>query len=122
VVLGDRWIQPVPAEHALVALDVSDPRDVREVARLEFPEGHWPHWLAPSPDGRRIVVTGYAGTRHRVLLVEVDPETGAMRLDEGFRTRGSEGPGVSFDRESWPHGATGPADPHGVVFSIPSGG
>jgi hypothetical protein len=24
---------------------------------------------------------------------------------------------VSFDRPSWPHGASGPAAPHGVVFS-----
>jgi hypothetical protein len=122
VVLGDRWIQPVPGEHALVAVDVSEAGSVREVARLELPDGHWPHWLASSPDGRRIVVTGYAGTRHRVLMVEVDPGTGAMRLDERFRTPGSDGPGVSFDREAWPHGATGPADPHGVVFSLPSGG
>ncbi len=26
-------------------------------------------------------------------------------------------PGVSFDRMEWPHGPTGPGDPHGVVFS-----
>ena len=120
VVAGNHWIQTVPAAHGLVALDVSNPGEPREVARLSLGDDDWPHWIALSPDGRRIVVTGYAGTRHRILVVDVDPATGAMTLDEDFRDPGSSRPGISFDRPDWPHGASGPADPHGAVFSGPT--
>ena len=33
-----------------------------------------------------------------------------------FRSPGDPRAGVSFDRESWPHGDTGAAFPHGTVF------
>ncbi|MDF2776017.1 MAG: hypothetical protein K0S86_5518, partial [Geminicoccaceae bacterium] len=34
-----------------------------------------------------------------------------------------DGPlGVSFDRAEWPHGKSGPAQPHGTVFSRPPAG
>lgn len=121
VVADDLWIQTVPALHGLVALDVSDPGDVREVSRLVLGEEDWPHWISLSPGGDRIVVTGYGGTRHRILMVDLDPATGEMRVDERFGDPGADGPGISFDRTLWSHGATGPGDPHGVVFSRPRG-
>lgn len=120
VVAGDRWIQAVPEAHGLVALDVANPDAVREVSRVVLGVDDWPHWISLSPDQRRIVVTGYAGTRHRVIVVNLDPETAALTLDHGFTDEASPRTGVSFDRPSWPHGATGPGDPHGAVFSLPS--
>jgi hypothetical protein len=117
VVVGRFWIQAVPPVNGLVALDVSDPANPVEVARVTLADDDWPHWISLSPDGHRIVVTGYAGTRHRVILVDLDPTTGAMTVDEAFTSPGATRPGVSFDRGSWPHGETGPGDPHGVVFS-----
>jgi hypothetical protein len=119
VVAGDLWVQTVPALHGLVALDVSDPGDVREVSRLVLGEDEWPHWISLSPGGDRIVVTGYAGTRHRILMVDLDPNTGEMRVDEDFTDSDTNRPGISLDRIRWSHGATGPGDPHGVVFSRP---
>ena len=74
-----------------------------------------------SADGRRIVVTGYAGTRHRVLIVDFDPVTGDLEVDASFTANGVDRPGVSFDRVTWPHGESGPGDPHGAVFSRPTG-
>ena len=121
IVSGDFWIQAVPEVNGLVTLDVSDPADPVEVARLSLADDDWPHWIAPSSDGQRIVVTGYAGTRHRVLIVDFDPATGALAVDSAFTSEGADRPGVSFVRDSWPHGETGPGDPHGVVFSRPSG-
>ncbi len=53
---------------------------------------------------------------HRVLVVRLDPETGRMEIDTSFRDAGSGTPGVSFDRTSWPHGASGTATPHGALF------
>jgi hypothetical protein len=44
-------------------------------------------------------------------------ETGEISIDESFRDEVSERPGVDFMRTSWPHGDTGPAMPHGVVWS-----
>lgn len=119
VVVGDFWIQAVPDANGLVALDVSGQGDPVEVSRVEVGEDDWPHWIALSPDQSRIVVTGYAGTRHRVLMIELDAHSGEMRVDTRFTTAGEDRVGVSFDRLEWGHGATGPADPHGAVFSRP---
>jgi len=118
VVAGDLWIQAVPAIHGLVALDVSNPSEVREVSRVVLGEDDWPHWIALSPEQDRIVVTGYAGSRHRIVIVELDPATGAMVVDRAFGEKGAERPGISLERAEWSHGATGPGDPHGVVFSL----
>jgi hypothetical protein len=78
----------------------------------------WPHWISMEPEGDRIVVTsGTGATLYRVLIVHLDSETGQLELDSSFRDPGGEEPGVSFERTSWPHGAAGPARPHGTVFS-----
>ncbi|HSJ15380.1 MAG TPA: hypothetical protein VK939_13245 [Longimicrobiales bacterium] len=52
----------------------------------------------------------------RPELVNVDPETGSLSIDERFREPGASRPGFSFDRGDWPHGAAGRALPHGAVF------
>lgn len=122
VVAGRFWIQAVPGVNGLVALDMSDPSQPVEAARLSLSDEDWPHWISLSPDGRRIVVTGYRGTRHRVLIVDLDPTSGRMTVDASFGSPDAAEPGISFDRATWPHGNTGPADPHGAVFSITPGG
>ena len=43
--------------------------------------------------------------------------TGKLELDSTFRVPGTEHPGVFFGRDEWPHGAAGPAVPHGAVFA-----
>lgn len=117
VVANNLWIQTVPELHGLVALDVTNPEQPHEVSRLVLGDEDWPHWISLEPGGRRIVVTGYAGTRHRILMIDLDGMTKQMSVDSAFTSPGARLPGVSFDRADWPHGVTGPADPHGVVFS-----
>ncbi len=117
VVAGDLWIQTVPGIHGLVALDVADPTEPAEVSRLVLADDDWPHWISLEPGGRRIVVAGYAGTRHRILIVDLDQASGQMTVDSTFAMPDAQRPGISFDRADWPHGSTGPGDPHGVVFS-----
>ena len=117
VVVGDYWIQAVPEAHGLVALDVSDPGAPREVARVTLGPDDWPHWISLAPDQRRIVATGYAGTRHRMIVVNLDPATASMSVDADFGRSTPDVPGITFDLAVWPHGPTGPGDPHGVVFS-----
>jgi hypothetical protein len=116
-VAGRFWLQTSGPDHAVIGLDVSDPSRPREVSRLTLAPTEVPHWIALEPDGDRLVITGYESLETRVLLARVDRRTGALQLDKTFTTPGSTRPGVDFGRIVWPHGATGPAIPHGAVFS-----
>ncbi len=116
VLIGRFWVQTVPTSEALVSLDLSDPSKPTVVQELTLGENYRPHWIAADRSGRRIVVTGRGDMEHRVLVVRLDPETGRMEIDTSFRDAGSGTPGVSFDRTSWPHGASGTATPHGALF------
>ncbi|MFW6083819.1 MAG: hypothetical protein ACODAA_01245, partial [Gemmatimonadota bacterium] len=125
VVLGDHWVQSVPSANAVVSLDVSNPAAPREVSRVTLGSRNFPHWLAldrvedaGETDGRVVVADRGDGER-RLFVLTLDGETGALTLDEDFRDPGADRPGVTFDRPAWPHGATGPAEPHGTVFGNP---
>jgi hypothetical protein len=115
--LGRYWIQTLTTEHALVSMDLADPEGPREVSRIRFDPGTSPHWLSPDSTGRRLVINSGEGGDHRVYLIDFDPATGALRLDERFRDPGSDRPGVSLDGKAWPHGFQGDAFPHGAVLS-----
>jgi len=112
VVVGRYYLVTVPAWSAVVSLDVSDPAAPREVGRVALGAGDVPHWIAVSPDQRRVVVTGYGTMRHRVVLLRFDPATGRLSLDE---------PGYRMDDKTWPHGGSAKGIPHGAVFSRPLG-
>jgi hypothetical protein len=116
VVYGKYWIQTVPGLPGLVALDVSDPAHPKEASRLVLDKALYgnPHWLAADRTTGRLVVTG--SHKPWVLVVDFDDTTGAMTIDDRFRDKGKAHPGVSFDRQSWPHGTTGPAWVHGALF------
>ncbi len=115
VVVGNYWLMPSTSAHGVLSLDTSDPGRVREVSRLRLNDRQAPHWLAT--DGTRVAVVNSPGAAdHRVWMARADAATGALSLDEAFRDPGSAEPGVDFNRASWPHGPTGDAVPHGVVF------
>jgi hypothetical protein len=119
VVAGRYWLQTIGVGHSVVSLDVSDPDHPREAGRLTLGPEEVPHWIALEPAGKRLVITGYRDLAPWVLLADFDPATGSLRVDSTFRASGSERPGVHFGRDEWPHGATGPAVPHGAVFARP---
>ena len=117
---GRYWVQTFAHGDgsALISLDISDPASPVEVDRLSLGEEWTPHWISMEPAGDRIVLTSDEGaTLYRVLVARLDPDTGGLEWDSTFRDPGSDAPGVSFDRTSWPHGEAGPARPHGAVFS-----
>ena len=60
-------------------------------------------------------MTGYGKLYHAAMIVTVDSETDGLGIDRAFGTAGI----VDFDRQDWSHGSTGPAVPHGSVFSNP---
>lgn len=118
VLAGHYWLQTVPDAHALVALDVADPEHPRQVSSLKLGDDEHPHWIAIDRTGRRIVLnSAWAGSGNRLFVVNFDPASGALTLDERFRDASATRPGLSFTQKKWPHGFTGTAVPHGTVFS-----
>ena len=118
VLTGHYWLQTVPDAHALVALDIADPEHPREVSSLKLGDDEQPHWIAIDRTGRRVVLnSGGGGTGNRLFVVNFDPASGALSVDERFRDAGAGRPGVSLRQRRWPHGFTGTIVPHGTVFS-----
>ena len=118
--IGHYWIQTLSSVHALATYDISDLIHIREVSRVTFNDKQKPHWISVDADSRRIVLNSGEYGEHRLFIVNLDPQTGALALDGRFRDAGSDQPGVSMDGKSWPHGFHGDAYPHGTVFSRPS--
>lgn len=114
---GRYWLQPVPDVHALVAMDVSDPMHPREVSRVKFDDGEFPHWISMDPTGKRVVMNSGGGKTNRIYIVNFNPVSGALAIDEKFRDKGSDTPGISMRGKTWPHGIIAKAVPHGTVFS-----
>jgi hypothetical protein len=119
VVAGHYYLITVPAWNAVVSLDIRDPNAPREVGRITLADQDVPHWIAISPDHRRVVVTGYEGLRHRVVIARFDAATGKLAIDERFREDGASEPGFRMDNKTWPHGGAAKGVPHGAVFSRP---
>ncbi|MFE2586962.1 hypothetical protein [Streptomyces sp. NPDC059378] len=99
-----------------------------------------PHWgsmdnFARHADGtygetekiKRIAVANYfiAGAfggdgDHRICMFNLG-NGGKVTLDRSFRDENTNKPCISFNRISWPHGETGDARPHGVLFTVSDG-
>jgi hypothetical protein len=109
-------VLPVMFSETILVLDISDPTEIKEVSRFDTP-GYQPHWAAVDPAGSRIVVTssGTAPT-YTVLMFNFDAVNGQLSLDESFGSSEFPKAGVSFYRDSWPHGEAGTAIPHAAVF------
>ena len=117
ILAGSLWIQTIPDEHALMVLDVRESAQPREVSRVTFDSTFKPHWMAFDEGGSRLVVND---GKARMYLVVLDQRTGTLQIDSAFRDAAASAPGVTFERTGWPHGATGPAAPHGSVFARPT--
>ena len=117
-VAGKYWILAVEKTSSLHVLDVSDPSRPVEVSRFFVGPGEDPHWISGELGGSRIALTGGGPwLSGRVVLLNLDPASGALSVIEDLRTPGADRPGLDMNRDSWPHGDYGPAIPHGVVFS-----
>jgi hypothetical protein len=113
---GRFWVQPVGTTGSVAVLDVSTPDEPVLVDELAFGDEARPHWLALEPGGKRLVMTGGGTLAGGVYLIDMDPETGTLRLARDLPATGSGIPGIRYDRDEWPHGKTGPAFAHGAVF------
>lgn len=116
-IVGSYYLVTVPAWSAVVSLDISDPSHPREVSRVTLGKDEVPHWLSVEPNQRRVVVTGYEGMQHRVLMLDFDVRTGKLAIDTRFAEPGAKTPGFFMENKTWPHGGTAKGIPHGAVFS-----
>ena len=116
VLFRNFWVQTADPSHSMVVFDISDPRNPIQVDELLFEGDATPHWISLERGSNRIVMTGGGEQlRGMVVLLEIDPASGKLSIVENFGADGDIG--VSMRRESWPHGNSGPAIPHGSVFS-----
>lgn len=116
-IVGHYYVVTVPAYSAVVSLDISDPTHPKEVSRVSLGNDEVPHWLSVEPNHQRIVVTGYAGMQHRVVMLTFNEQTGQLALDTRFAEAGAKVPGFFMDNKTWPHGGSAKGIPHGAVFS-----
>ncbi len=117
IVAGHYYLVTVPAWNAVVSLDIGDPAAPREASRVTSAPEDVPHWISMSPDHRRVVITGYRGMKHRVMIARFDSATGRLAIDERFREPGATEPGFRMDDKTWPHGGNAKGIPHGAVFA-----
>jgi hypothetical protein len=118
VLTSHYWLQTVPQTHALIALDIADPAHPREVSSVIFGDDEEPHWLAIDSSGRRLVLNSAGYTKgNRLFVINFDPASGTLSIDDGFRDAGSTRPGIDLTGKPWPHGFSGKPVPHGTVFS-----
>jgi hypothetical protein len=53
-----------------------------------------------------------------VLIVDVDPGTGKLSIDQKFRDERTGSVGVDLNGRTWPHGAVKDAFVHGTLFGL----
>jgi hypothetical protein len=117
LVVDHYWIQAVASQRRVVALDMTNVARPVERSRVEFDDRQQPHWLARDELSNRIVVANSnEQSESRLWMLQLDPTSGVLALDRTFHDPGDDRPGVSFEREEWPHGRTGRGVPHGSVF------
>lgn len=107
-------IQSVPILHAIVVLDIKNGAQPFEIARVALDRAIYPHWTGYDARTHRLAVTGYG--EDRLFMLKFNPETGRLAVDRAFHDEKGK-PGFNFDNRTWPHGWTGSAIAHGVVFS-----
>jgi hypothetical protein len=115
-VIGHYWLMPVSQAGDVVVLDIADPRHPTVASRLEGDATFGPHWIAADPGSDRVVLTNHHRDHPGIRLARFDRETGTLTWDESLRDPETGELGVSFAREAWPHGETGAARPHAVMF------
>jgi hypothetical protein len=135
---NDRYyVTALSGKQQVVMLDLAEPLRPRLVSSVRLdrdpdPEGKTgrrprtggPGGLAMASDGSRIAVADYTvevptyrrDGDHRLYMLRIDTETGQLRVDNAFRDESTGEIGLDFDRAKWPHGATGPARPRGLLF------
>jgi hypothetical protein len=113
---GKWWVMPVGRARQLVTLDISDPARPRLAATYRTAEDFRPHWSAKDPRSDRIVVGAELGGEQGMLILRLDPLSGALSPDERVRSSDGRSGYLDLALENWPHGRTGAAWAHAALF------
>jgi hypothetical protein len=113
-IVGHFLVQPVPAMHGLIVVDIANAAKPVEVSRVKLSDTYSPHWTAWGEKTQRLVVT--SSPDHRLYLLKLDLATGAISVDDAFRDADGKA-GFNFAERDWPQGWKGSGAPHGAVFS-----
>jgi hypothetical protein len=116
VIVGHYWILPVAYGHRVISYDIADPAKPVQVSELRTDTTFLPHWTSADPGSDRIVLVGQDDGEARVTIIRMDPATGRLSWDERFHDADRSKHGVSFARDTWPHGTVTHAMPHGALF------
>ena len=116
VIVGHYMVLPIARAHRYATIDIFDPAHPKEVASLQADSTFFPHWAASDPGSDRIVFTDQGNGRPLVKIAHLDRATGRLSWDERFKDADATEPGVSYNRATWPNGATGLAMPHAALF------
>jgi hypothetical protein len=107
IVMGHYWLQPSLSGHTITALDVSDPSHPFQAGYLNLGPTAYPHWMAREPGTNRFVITGFGSLLNKIAFAEINPRTGALRLDRQS---------ITLNKATWPDGWKGRAIPHATLF------
>jgi hypothetical protein len=115
-IVGHFLIETAFFAHAAIVLDIANAAKPVEVSRVKFDDNYYPHWSAWDATTNRIVITSGRSGLSRLYLLEFDPHSGVLKVDESFRDNDGK-PGFNFENRQWPQGWKGSGWPHGAVFS-----
>jgi hypothetical protein len=118
--IGNYWIQAVGGNDQLVVLDIEDPARPELATVVSLPDGFQPHWMSAEPNGTRIVLTGYGALSDRIVMLNWEARVEHLSVVDGFGQPDEDLPGFFTNRSIWPHGKTGEATAHGVMFWPPA--
>lgn len=123
--LGNHWVQTVDDQNGdlqeVAVLDVTNPNNPKKVGAISFDSDFSPHWISPDATGTKIVLTGYGKElSRRIIMLDFDPSTGDLTIDETFGDGDERGPGVIISDRIWPHGFAGDAMAHAAIFWPPA--
>jgi hypothetical protein len=116
LVVGNYWIEAVPAMGGVLVLDVSNSAKPVKVSEVSLGLDQFTHWIAWDDAGSRIILNS-GGSDSRLYMLRFDRTSGRVTLDTEFRNPGSARAGFSMTDVTLPHGFSGTALPHGAVFS-----
>jgi hypothetical protein len=108
--IGERWIQTVPDERALVVLDIHNPTAPRELSRLIFDAPVTPHWVSADRSGQHVVLTSGSAKDGRIHFMQFDEASGTLTHAQAVRS-------VDVSRVMLPGVGVVRVVPHGAVFS-----
>jgi hypothetical protein len=114
-VMGHYLLLPAASAHDVVSFDVSDPAHPREVSALHLDTLFFPHWISADPTSDRIVVSSSEVGDPRIVIAQLDRNTGVLSRDAAFQEQGAAKPGVSFDHDPWRHAGKAPIA-HAAIF------